>query len=171
MESLANDFAKDLPLVITRFFNIIGPGQRDVFLVPKLIHHYAEKKHIIPLGNMDVSRDFSDVRDVCSAVERLMSLYSGKYRIAKKTNTMSIYNVSNGRATSLREILSLLTELTQHSPEFIVRSDLLRDNEIMSLWGDNRKLIQDVEYQTQYRLQETLRWMLDSYTLDNDTHN
>ncbi|MBZ4241234.1 NAD-dependent epimerase/dehydratase family protein, partial [Mycobacterium tuberculosis] len=61
-----------LPIVIARPFNSTGVGQSDAYLLPKLVAHYARSAPRLSLGNLDVSRDFSDVRDVTAAYLKLV---------------------------------------------------------------------------------------------------
>ncbi len=157
MEELANDFSDFLPITIVRFFNFIGPGQSNVFLVPKLVEYYSKKKPVLPLGNMEVSRDFSDVRDVCASLEKLLALSENK-----NDSNVAIYNVSSGHATQLKEILCLLNELTSHSPNVVTDLSLVRQNEIVSLWGSNEKLRKNIDVSNRYSLKETLSWMLEN---------
>jgi len=72
MEFIAQSYMPKLPIVITRPFNYTGVGQADHFLVPKIVKHFKEAKDTIELGNTDVVREFSDVRDVCSVYIKLL---------------------------------------------------------------------------------------------------
>ncbi len=62
MEQIAATYADRLNITITRPFNYTGVGQDIKFLVPKIISHFKQKAATIKLGNIDVWRDFSDVR-------------------------------------------------------------------------------------------------------------
>ena len=46
-------------------------GQSEKFVVPKIVQHFKEKESVIELGDISVSRDFSDVRDIARAYRLL----------------------------------------------------------------------------------------------------
>ena len=62
--------------MVTRSFNHIGPGQATDFVVPALARRIYEAAQSganeIAVGNVDVRRDFSDVRDVTRAYRLLL---------------------------------------------------------------------------------------------------
>jgi GDP-6-deoxy-D-talose 4-dehydrogenase len=53
--------------------NYTGPGQADHFLIPKIVRHF--RAPVIELGNLHVSRDFSDIEDMVGAYLALLAMY------------------------------------------------------------------------------------------------
>ncbi|RMQ95795.1 putative protein-dependent epimerase/dehydratase [Pseudomonas savastanoi pv. glycinea] len=151
MEHMANLWQARLPLIIARPFNYTGVGQDENFLLPKIVAHFLRKADSIELGNLDVWRDFSDVRAVVSA-------YRGLLEVQPLGQTI---NVSSGVTHSLREVIDMCSEITGHEIMTEVNPAFVRENEVKTLCGDNSRLRGLVpEWQTP-PLKETLRWMLE----------
>jgi nucleoside-diphosphate-sugar epimerase len=150
MEYMAHLWQSRLPIVITRPFNYTGLGQEEHFLLPKIVAHFRRKADTIELGNLDVSRDFSDVRAVVAA-------YCGLLEARPVGQTI---NVSSGITHSLGEVIGLCREISGHDLRTKVNPAFVRANEVKTLCGDNTRLRGLVpDWQTP-PLQETLRWML-----------
>lgn len=152
MELMAKTYLDRLPIVITRPFNYTGPGQAANFLVPKLVEHFAAKRSQIELGNLDVEREFNDVRMVCQSY--LALLQAG---VCGES-----YNVCSGRPYALRELIDVLRDLTNHDITVKVNPKFVRDNEVHRLCGDPGKLISVVGELPKFELRDTLAWMLRS---------
>ena len=154
MELMARTYMDRLPIVITRPFNYVGPGQAPHFLIPKLVSHFARHAHHIELGNMHVEREFNDVRMVCDAY--LMMLQHGQ--------PGETYNVCSGQPYTLKHVIDTLSSLTGHVLETRVNPAFVRKNEVHRLCGDPAKLQNLVKesHTTLYHpdLRETLQWML-----------
>ena len=73
MEQIAQTYSSDLNITITRPFNYTGVGQQSKFIVPKIVEHFKQKSSTLKLGNIDVWRDFSDVRWIAEAYTSLSS--------------------------------------------------------------------------------------------------
>lgn len=150
MEYMAKLWCDRLPIVITRPFNYTGVGQAENFLLPKIVSHFQRKAPAIELGNLDVWRDFSDVRAVVRA-------YRGLIEARAVGQTV---NVSSGITHSLREVIAKCSAITGHTLDVQVNPAFVRANEVKTLCGDNARLRALVPGWHTPDLDETLGWML-----------
>ncbi|WP_049696401.1 GDP-mannose 4,6-dehydratase [Pseudomonas fulva] len=150
MEYMAKLWCDRLPIVITRPFNYTGVGQAGNFLLPKIVSHFQRKAPAIELGNLDVWRDFSDVRAVVRA-------YRGLIEARAVGQTV---NVSSGITHSLREVIAKCSAITGHTLDVQVNPAFVRANEVKTLCGDNARLRALVPGWETPALDETLGWML-----------
>lgn len=153
MEYMARLFSSKLSLTIARPFNYTGVGQSVNFLIPKIVNHFRERQPAIELGNLDVWRDFGDVRAVVQAYRQLLEAPAA----AGKT-----VNVASGTVHALRDVVNLCTELTQHQPELRTNPAFVRANDVKILQGDNTRLHQLIGQWEPPAFKETLRWMLNN---------
>lgn len=152
MEHMVRTWMDRFPILITRPFNYTGVGQDEKFLVPKIVGHFQRKEPLIKLGNLDVVREFNDVRFVAEAYTRLLA--SG---VAGEA-----INLCTGEGYPLLELLERLEELSGYKPKVEVASELVRANELKVLVGDDRKLRGLVGDISGYSLHDTLNWMFNS---------
>ncbi|EOK5732202.1 GDP-mannose 4,6-dehydratase [Vibrio vulnificus] len=150
MEYVANLFCSDIPIVITRPFNFTGVGQSTSFVIPKIIEHFKSRKSKIELGNINVYREFGDVRDFTSH-------YIG---LLEKEVLNQVVNVCTGNVYSLTEVLHKCENITGWSIEVETSPSLLRAGEIQILGGDPTFLFDLVKSRNAYELDDTLSWML-----------
>ena len=155
MEHLAGVFRDRLPLVIARPFNYTGPGQSEQFVVPKIVAHFRSRASSIELGNVDVVREFMDVRTVVETYCRLLECEAA---IGETTN------ICSGRGVALREIVRLLEIETRHRMEIRVNPQLVRASEVHRLLGSPRKLTSLIGPVAEIPLSATLRDMLQGTT-------
>ena len=152
MEYMIRLWDKKLPLCIVRPFNYTGIGQNEKFLVPKIVKHFRDKAPVIELGNLDVWREFGDVRTVATIYRMLI----------ENCSTGETLNVCTGQTYSLKEVLMLCEKITGHKIEIKVNPEFVRENEVRELKGDNRKLMKLIKELPSYTFEETLEWMLDA---------
>lgn len=151
-EYVAKLFSDRLPLIVVRPFNYTGRGQSAEFLIPKIVSHVVQRSMEIELGNLDVARDFSDVRGVVRAYARLLD---------EPEALGGTFNVSSGKATSLGEILDLVGRLSGHDMKVRVNPAFVRANEVKTLLGSAERLERVVGSLGMPPIEETLRWMLE----------
>lgn len=143
-----------LNIIMTRSFNHIGPRQRDIFVVPSFIKQLLDvaknQKSYIYVGNIDVIRDFLDVRDVVDAY----------YQILMRGIPGSIYNVCSGYGVKLRDIIQEASNILQVNPQIIIDNTRIRPTENKVITGDNSRLKKELQWAPSYTLKETLNDMI-----------
>lgn len=152
MEYMAQLWQQQLPIVITRPFNYTGQGQEEKFLIPKIVRHFRDRAPVVELGNLDVWRDFSDVR-------ALVRAYAGL--LEQPTAIGKTVNICSGVAVSLRKVIAMCEAITDHTIQVQVNPAFVRANEVKSLCG-NPALLQSLVLGWQpMEFEQTLRWMLE----------
>ena len=154
MEYAARLYAGRLPLIMARPFNYTGVGQAESFLIPKIVNHVRRRAPLIELGNLDVARDFSDVRAVADAYCRLLDA---------PTAVGTTVNVCSGHSHSLREVIAMAEHITGHQLPVQVNPVFVRANEVKTLLGNPARLraLVGTDWASP-PLQDTLRWMLEA---------
>lgn len=151
MEYVARLYMDRLPIVLTRPFNYTGVGQAGNFLLPKIVDHFRRRTSVIELGNLEVARDFSDVRMVANCYRRLLETPG---------TVGDVFNTCSGRAYSLMDVLRLAESITGHSMEVKINPTFVRANEVKILRGSRTRLENAIGKIDDYSLEETMRWML-----------
>lgn len=152
MEYMARLWSNKLPICIVRPFNYTGVGQNEKFLIPKIVKHFKDKDPVIELGNLDVWREFGDVRTVATIYRMLI----------EDCPVGETLNVCTGQTYSLKDVINLCEKLTGHNVEIKVNPEFVRENEVRELKGDNARLIKWAGNIPSYTFEETLSWMLNS---------
>ena len=153
MEYVSKIYADRLPIITTRPFNYTGVGQSLNFLIPKIVDHVRRRADHIQLGNLDIARDFSDVRAIAAAY---MGLLDARAAIGET------YNICSGRAYSLRDVVTMALQISGHSMELHVTPAFVRNNEVKILSGSRARLDRLLPGLPNPPLAETLRWMIEA---------
>jgi nucleoside-diphosphate-sugar epimerase len=149
MEHMVRTWADRIPIVVTRPFNYTGVGQEPHFLVPKIVSHFVQHASEIELGNVDVAREFSDVRMVALAYRRLI----------EDAPAGETFNICSGVAYSLAEVLAMMSEIAGYTINVKVNPAFTRYNEVKRLAGSTKKLHSAIGRIRTFPLHETLAWM------------
>lgn len=158
MEHISRTYLEELPIVITRPFNYTGKGHDERFLIPKIVRHYIQKSRQIELGNINVLREYNDVRVICDAYLKLLKLGV----------VGEIYNVCSGKMYSIDEIISSLNRLTSHDMKVKINPEFIRKNEVFKLAGSIEKLEATIGCINHPNLEDTLSWMLSANGLSKN---
>jgi GDP-4-dehydro-6-deoxy-D-mannose reductase len=153
-EMLSKVYAKGygLDIVMTRSFNHIGPGQKEIFVIASFAKRLAEMKREgasspkLKTGDISLIRDFVDVRDVVRAYDGLL----------KKGRKAEIYNICRGVGYSLRDIIEQLTSIL--GMEVLTETDegLIRPNDNKVIIGSNEKIKRDIGWMPEIPLRQSL---------------
>jgi nucleoside-diphosphate-sugar epimerase len=149
MEYMARTWVERLPVLFSRPFNYTGVGQSPQFLIPKIVDHFRRGDRHIELGNLDVWREFTDVRAVAWAYRRLLETDSD----------VDTFNICTGITYSLREVIAMMQEIAGYSIEVSVTPAFVRSNEVQRLQGSAKRLQARIGTLPSYSLRETLGWM------------
>lgn len=152
MEYMAMLWSDRLPIILARPFNYTGVGQAENFLLPKIVSHFQRRAEVIELGNIDVARDFQDVRFVADAYVRLLSADAQGQRV----------NLCSGVSVSLMQVIGMMEEIAGYKIEVRVNPAFVRGNEVARLTGDNSRLRELIGPLDVIPLRTTLEWMFAS---------
>ena len=151
-ECIAKNFFTKLPIIITRPFNYTGIGQSDIFLIPKIVNHFKNRKKVIELGNLDVSREFNSISFVCDAYKRLL----------KCSSTSEVVNIASNRGIKLLDVIDSMNQIAGYKIEVKTNPKFIRKNEIKRLTGSNKKLFEMIGDIKQQPFKYTLKEMYES---------
>ncbi|TEB09475.1 GDP-mannose 4,6-dehydratase [Pelotomaculum propionicicum] len=140
-----------LKVIRVRPFNHTGPGQENSFVCSRMAQMTAEismglREPVIEAGNLAAARDFTDVRDVVEAYRLLL----------QKGCPGEVYNVCSGEVYSVREIISLFSQLAGIEIRVKSRPDLLRGTDIAMLRGCREKITRETGWRPKFNLLTTL---------------
>ncbi len=138
---------------ISRSFNHTGPGQHERFVFSYIAKtlidiKYKKQEPVISVGNIDVERDYLDVRDVTQAYVSIL----------EKGNPCDIFNVASGHSHSLRQLISKLVEVSGLNVTIKEEQDRKRKIDKDKIAGSNKKISKI--WTPKYKIEETFKDML-----------
>jgi GDP-4-dehydro-6-deoxy-D-mannose reductase len=139
---------------MTRPFNHAGPRQSPRYVLAALALQVAEvelgRRDCLEVGNLDVVRDFTDVRDVVRA-----------YRlVAQSAQAGEIYNLGTGQGTKIAIALEYLCSIARVPVPIRVDGARVRSVDQPFLVADASKLRGAVGWEPRYEIERTLTDML-----------
>jgi GDP-4-dehydro-6-deoxy-D-mannose reductase len=144
-----------IEVVLARSFNHSGPGQSDRFVLPGFARQIASaetggQEPVLRVGNLDVWRDFLDVRDVVRAYHALMT----------RGEAGTAYNVCRGEAHRVRDLLDSMLALARVPLRVEVDPERWRPADLPVLRGDPARLRERTGWRPEIGLDATLRDLL-----------
>lgn len=138
-------------IVIARPFNHIGPGQSERFAIADFARQIAKIKlglepPVITVGDIDTTRDFTDVRDIADAYHKLLDAGANG----------EIYNVCSGSERSIRFLIERMCQLAGCDVEIRRDAARFRLSDQRRVCGGNLKLIEATGWSCTFMLDQTL---------------
>ncbi len=154
--------AAGLRVIAVRAFNHTGPGQRPIYAVPafaeRILDAMADGRPTFRVGDLDVRRDLTDVRDVAVAYRRLVEV---AWEVAPSMASQ-VVNVASGRAITLRDVVANLIELAGANLRPVTDPSLLRPGESAEIRGDPSRVRDLTGWRPTIPLDRTLRDVLEA---------
>lgn len=153
MEIAALSFInRGLHILIARPFNHTGPHQQDHYVCSDFSRQFAQMKlnkrnNEIIVGNIEVERDFTDVRDIVKGYRELM----------KSNMSFGVYNLCSGYAIQLKTIIETLEKISDIKVNIKVDQQRLRVNDIQKIYGDYQKINDAIGWKPQIPLEKTIK--------------
>ncbi len=140
-----------LDIVLARSFPHTGPGQSTDFVCPDWAFQIAaiekgDREPVLSVGNIEIRRDFLDVRDVVRAYVYLI----------EKGQKGEVYNICSGHAIALKDVLDKLLSFTSAVVEVRVDPQKMRKTDIPLLVGDNQKIRNATSWEPEISMEQTL---------------
>jgi GDP-4-dehydro-6-deoxy-D-mannose reductase len=148
--------AYNLPVYLARAFSHSGPGQRTVAVLSDWAFQAAKvelglRPPEISVGNMDVTRDYTDVRDTIAAY----------YLILGKGQPGRPYNVCSGTGYKIAHLLDIIISFSSKKIEIVPDPSRLRPVDIPILIGSPERLRSETYWRPEIKIEQTLRDIYD----------
>ncbi len=148
----------EMDIVILRPFSHTGPGQSPHFVFPKVARHIAlvekgKAEPVLAMGNLNVCRDYTDVRDIVRAyVLAMENCISGE-----------TYNITSGNCIRLQDGVDILLRMAKVPITIAPGATEIRPYDIPYLSGSASKFQAITDWQPTIPFTQTLADLLDYY--------
>lgn len=145
-------------IVMARAFNHIGRGQNAQFVLPAMAEQLVaiergQRPPILETGDLDVTRDFTNVSDVLDAYLAL----------AEKGVSGEVYNVCSGLEYRVRDLVAQMIVMTGLNIQLQNDPARFRKAEQTRVVGDNSKLRADTGWAPKVDIAASLAEILDDW--------
>jgi GDP-4-dehydro-6-deoxy-D-mannose reductase len=148
--------AYGVDLIITRSFNHIGPGQKDIFVISSFARQIAEikkrglKNGVLSTGDLQIVRDFLDVRDVVRAY----------YLLLTQGKKGRVYNVCSGKGYALKTVVDELASIAGVAITTELNQAFVRPSDNRVIIGSSKRIYDDLGWTPDISLQQSLKDIL-----------
>ena len=152
-------------IIVARPFNHIGPGQGEAFVIPSMARQLIRVRQglqpaQLEVGDVDVTRDFLDVRDVLKAYLALL----------EHGRNGEVYNVCSGVERRVRDLIEQMAGLVGVEVELVQDASRLRLSEQRRVVGCSQKLQKETGWKPGVSITETLQSVLSDWAAREIEH-
>lgn len=145
-------------IIVARPFNHIGTGQGESFVVPSMARQLIRVRQglhpaQLDVGDVDVTRDFLDVRDVLQAYLALL----------EHGRSGEIYNLCSGVELRVRDLIMQMAKLAGVEVELLQDASRMRVSEQRRVVGCSKKLQKETGWKPSTSIMETLQSVLSDW--------
>jgi GDP-4-dehydro-6-deoxy-D-mannose reductase len=145
----------NMDIVRVRSFNLTGPGRPPTYALSSFAHQISEieknkSENTISVGNLDVKRDYTDVRDAVKAY----------YKVALNAKSGEVYNLCSGKEYKLKDLLNILISLSNVEINVKIDSSKYRPSDLPVMLGDNTKIKNEIGWVPEIDIYTTLSDLL-----------
>lgn len=145
-------------VLMVRPFNHIGPGQDSRFAISDFAKQIIEIKKgmrgtIVNAGDIEVCRDFTDVRDVVKAYKVLL----------REGKNGEVYNICSGVDWKIRDLINMMLKISGVSADVRIDPERFRNSEQRRIVGSYEKLNRQVDWVPKITMEESLRDILSDW--------
>jgi GDP-4-dehydro-6-deoxy-D-mannose reductase len=154
-EVYSNNYGLDI--VHTRSFNHIGPYQSSDFVLSSFARQIIKQKREglkeieIAVGNIEVTRDFTDVRDVVRAY----------YLLLLKGKAGEVYNICSNKGVILKDLIKIFERLTDTKINCVLNPKTFHPSENKQVIGSYEKLKRETGWEPTIPIEKTLTDLLE----------
>lgn len=153
----------DMDIVRVRSFNLTGPGRPPAYALSSFAKQIADiekglAENTIFVGDLNVKRDFTDVRDAAKAY----------YQIALKSKPGNVFNLCSGKAHNLKDLLEYMISLSTIDINIEIDKSRFRPSDLPIMLGDNTKIKTEIGWTPNIDLHDTLNDLLNYWRGHNN---
>jgi GDP-4-dehydro-6-deoxy-D-mannose reductase len=152
-------FRQGQPGVIVRPFNHIGAQQSADFVTASFARQIAlieagQQEPVLKVGNLEASRDFLDVNDVCAAYVQLLELAT------RQGGYPRCFNICSGQPRKIHDILDEMLAMSSVTIQVNEDPERMRPSDIPTATGNTQAMRDTTGWEPATDLRETLLQLL-----------
>ncbi|MBP3297534.1 MAG: GDP-mannose 4,6-dehydratase [Lachnospiraceae bacterium] len=146
-----------MQIIMTRSFNHIGPRQDERFVIPSFVKRILDIQKSgategeIETGDLEIIRDFVDVRDVVDAY----------YKLLMSGTVGEVYNICSGKGIKLSQVVDMIAEEVGVSVKTKTNPQFVRPNDNKEIVGTPYKLETELGWKRKWKFRDTIKSMIE----------